>query len=108
MQKKSLQKKKGEITLDILAGMVARGFSVVDQRMSGLEDRFDGLEDRFVGFENKFVGLEGKFTGLEERLTQKITGLENRIDDLAMGRATRDEVRILDARVTRLEKKIKV
>lgn len=96
------------MNLDMLAGMIARGFSDVDQRIFGLESRFDGLEDRFVGLENKFVGLEGKFTGLEERLTQKIIGLENRIDDLAMGRATREEVRILDARVSRLEKKIKV
>ncbi len=39
-------------------------------------------------------------------LSQQITGINNRIDDLALNRATREEVSVLDRRVGRIETKL--
>ena len=81
--KKKTQKKKN-MTIDGLAVIVAKGFDAVDKRFDAVDKRFDSLE---------------------ERLTNKINGLDQRIDDLALNRATRDELRIIQLRVDRLEKK---
>jgi len=88
--KKKTQKKKN-MTIDGLAVIVAKGFDAVDKRFDAVDKRFDAVDKRF--------------DSLEERLTNKINGLDQRIDDLALNRATRDELRIIQLRVDRLEKK---
>jgi hypothetical protein len=64
-----------------LARSIAEGFSGVDKRFEAVDKRFDG------------VG-------------QQIQGLAGRIDDLALNRATRDELLVLDKRVARIETKL--
>ena len=71
-------KKQREISNEELAQMVARGFEESRQDTQYLEQAF----------------------------SRKIDGLSNRIDNLAFTRATRDEVKSLDGRVKRVEKKL--
>lgn len=81
--------KKENTTIDQLASMVARGFDSLSKDFSGRMDK-----------------LDKKIDDVEERLTNKMHGIERRIDDLALNRATRDEMKILDVRITRVEKKV--
>ncbi|TAK56969.1 hypothetical protein EPO17_03215 [Patescibacteria group bacterium] len=81
-------KSKGVMTLDKLAGMMANGFSNLEEKLGG---RIDKVEERL--------------TDVEDRLSQKISGLENRIDYLAEGKASREEVKTINIRLTRVEKK---
>ena len=82
-----------------LAVMVARGFDAVDKR-------FEQVDKRFEQVDKKFDGVDRRFDILESKLSQKIDGLTNRIDDLALNRATREEVKILEHRIGRIEEKI--
>lgn len=81
---KNNSKKTKNISIDDLAIMVSNGFS-------NLSNEFNT-----------------KIDNLEEKLTNRMQGLERRIDDLAFNRASRDEVKMLDLRITRIEKKIGV
>ncbi len=96
-------KKKGSTKKDVsnedLARMVAGGFD-------RMEKRFETMENRFEDVENHLETMGTKIDDVESRLGSKINGLHNRIDDLALNRATRDEVHILSTRMTRVEKKI--
>ncbi|KKR45441.1 MAG: hypothetical protein A3G47_00690 [Candidatus Zambryskibacteria bacterium RIFCSPLOWO2_12_FULL_39_45] len=76
-------------TLDNLAHMVARGFQSVKTDLEAIEKR-----------------LINKIEEVEEVLTNRINGVERRIDDLALNRATRDEVYKIDRRLIRMERKV--
>lgn len=82
-----------KILIDDLAVMVGNGFIAMEKRIGDAEN---GLEKR----------LGKRIDDLEETLVNRINGIERRIDDLSLNRATRDEMRILDLRVTKIEKKI--
>ena len=84
------QKKiKKDAPKEDLARMVASGFG--------------SMEKRFVGLENS---IDKKITDLKEDLGGKINGLSNRIDDLALNRAIREEIKILSLRVENIEQKV--
>jgi len=53
-----------------------------------------------------FAGVDKRFDDMETRLSQQISGINNRIDDLALNRATRDELLLLDKRMIRVEHKL--
>ncbi len=95
---------KEKITLETLAGMVAKGFSAQEKKLT---DKIDGVESRLT---ERIDGVESRLTeridGVESRLSQQITGINNRIDDLALNRATREELTVLDKRVGRIETKL--
>ena len=58
----------------------------------------------FTHMEKQFdEKLDLKILKLEERLGNRFDGVNNRIDELALNRATRDEMKILSIRVDRLE-----
>ena len=82
---------KKEVKIDTLAQMVAKGFSSVHNEMKELEKR-----------------LTGRLGELEDTLTNRINGVERRIDDLALNRATRDDVYKIDRRLIRVERKIEL
>lgn len=90
--KKTLKK---NVTIDELAVMVANGFDAISAK-------FDSKLD------DKFASLDKKIDEVEERLSGKINGLECRIDDVALNRATKDEVYALALRVSKIEKKVKM
>ena len=82
-----------------LAHSVAEGFAGVDKRFEAVDKRFEAVDKRFEAVDKQFNQLEGK-------ITQQIQGLGNRIDDLALNRATREELIVLDKRVGRIESKL--
>ena len=53
-----------------------------------------------------FAGVDKRLDDMEARLSQQISGINNRIDDLALNRATRDELLLLDKRMIRVENKL--
>ncbi len=73
--------------IDNLAIATARGFSEVHKEM---QDMHTELQD------------------IEERLTNKIQGVERRIDDIADNKANREQLKLIDLRVLKIEKKIGV
>jgi|GEM_PF-4261945 hypothetical protein len=77
---------KIKMTLDKLAVMVANGFSEQEHNITGK--------------------IAGKIAESEARISQQIAGINNRIDDLALNRATREEVLVLDKRISRVEAKL--
>lgn len=83
------KEKSKKISTDDLAILINRGFEQAETRINNVES-----------------GLISRINGVEERLSSKIGGLERRIDDLALNRATRDELTVLDKRVGRIETKL--
>ena len=94
------KKTKKDAPKEDLARMVANGFSSMEKRFVGLEN---SMEKRFDQMDQKF---EGMINNLDEKLSGKINGLSNRIDDLALNRATREEIKILSLRVENIEQKV--
>lgn len=88
-ENKKTKTKTKKVSTDDLAIMIGRGFEEVDKR-------FDDLDSR----------LSKKIDDVEEKLSRKIDGLSNRIDDLSLNRATREELKILEIRVEKVEKKV--
>ncbi len=63
------------------------------------------------GFEssaNEFTLLKNEMKGIEERLSHKIDSVNNRIDDIALVKATKEDLKNLDTRVTKIEEKVLV
>ena|SRR3989344_5207778 len=93
-----------------LRNIVIRGFKAVDKKYEDLAVMvargFDAVDKRFEQVDKRFDGVDRRFDILESKLSQKIDGLTNRIDDLALNRATREEVKILEHRIGRIEEKI--
>ncbi len=103
-------KSKGVMTLDKLAGMMANGFSNLEDKLGGRIDKLDvrvgSLENKLDSLENKFDSLENRIDTLEDSMLQKFSGLESRIDSLAESKAGREEVKVIHTRLTRVEKKL--
>ncbi len=84
---------------DSLARTVAKGFESVDKRFEDVNRRFEGVDKRFES-------IDKKIENMEDKMNQQFHGLGNRIDDLALNRATRDEFYILSQRVERVERQV--
>jgi TolA-binding protein len=97
MKKRSTPKElENKVTLDSLAVMMAGGFSDLENRLGSKIDHIDQRLSKLIdGLDERTDKLEGK-----------IDGINNRIDDLALNRATRDESKQLNARLTRIERKL--
>ena len=87
--------KKGKMTLDKLAVMVATGFSDMDEK---LDDRFKGMETRMTGVESKTERMEYRLMKVEDGLLD----LKLQANNLA----SRDEINEVKIRLTRVEKKV--
>ena len=90
--------KKNNITIDDLAGMVQKGFSDSEHRLGV---RIDKIEKRFDGFEKQFDGFE-------EKVSRRFDQFSNRIDDLALNRVTWEGLKVVQARIDRIEKKLHI
>lgn len=93
---KKENKKTKKVSMDDLAIMIGRGFEDVNNRFKDVDKRFDDLDSR----------LSKRIEDVERNLSYKIDGLSNRIDDLSLNRATREELKILSIRVEKVEKKV--
>ncbi|MEX0930609.1 MAG: hypothetical protein WDZ79_02930 [Candidatus Paceibacterota bacterium] len=80
------------MTINDLAKIISKGFS--------------NMEEQFESLENCMGRLEERQDETEVRLSQQINGVNNRLDDLALNRATRDELYTANKRLDRVEKKV--
>ncbi len=66
--------KKKNITIDVLAGMVQKGFMEtskkveVDNRFDKVDNRFDEVDNRFDDVKSRFVGVNRRFDAVDDRL----------------------------------------
>lgn len=73
------------ITLDDLAGMVARGFVSIENRMAAKEDilqindRLDNIETRLDSVETRLDSVEQRLERIENRHERRIDVLESRV-----------------------------
>ena len=105
MKKDTPKKAKKEMTIDDLAIVVAKGFGDV---MEIMDERFEQVDKRFEQVDKRFGQVDEKLKKIDEKINQRFDGLSNRIDDLSMNRSTREETKILEMRVDRIEKALKI
>lgn len=104
IMKKAIKKK---ITIENLATIVNKGFSDAYTKMNkGFSYIHEEIEDLAMMAGRGFEDVDKTLGDLEEKISRKIDGLSNRIDDLSLNRATREELKILSIRVERVEKKV--
>jgi|SRR3989344_4140656 len=114
---------KKEITIGELAQMVAGGFENIDKKFEGIDKEFKSVHQEIEklaistasgfaevhkeinGQNNEIKGIKGGLSDLKEYMNYRFTGLENRVDDLAMNRVKNEDFGILKERVLVLEKR---
>ena len=116
--------KKKNITIDDLAGMVARGFSNMDEKFAEIDKKFEHVEERFEEIDKKFehveerfVAIDGRFDGVDERLDsldvrlgyveKGVLGLKEKTNESDNKFVRQREFDTLSLRVNRLEKSYK-
>lgn len=78
------------------------------------EKRFDRLESMIdtlaqitaKGFQEASSELHSEIDKLNKKIDYRFDSLSNRIDDLVMNKATREQVKIIEVRIERIEKKL--
>lgn len=79
-------------SIDELAHATAQGFTDVYKRFDRVDERFDKMEK--------------EMNSLQDEMRNRFNGVNERIDDHAFNRATKDEVYLLKRRVDRIETKV--
>lgn len=80
---------------------------ILDKRIkNSFESLAQSVATGFAGADKRFNEMDNRIDDFEAQMTQQITGLNNRFDDLALNRATREELLVLDKRVGRIEHKL--
>jgi len=85
------------MTIDKLAEMIMRGFNEVNGKISLLSDRIDKIELRLDA-------VKARMDAFDVKLDERFDTLSRRIDDLALGKVSRQEHLLLSSRVLNLEK----
>lgn len=93
-----IKKKKKEVTLADLAGMVQRGFVGVDARLDKVDARLDTVDKRMDGVQEKLDGMDKRMDTLEHGQED----IKLRLDNVAY----HFETKRLEERVTSLERKM--
>jgi hypothetical protein len=92
---------------DRMTGLFAKQFKKVDGKFEGVYKKFDDFEASLnYKIDTVYDNLDAKIDKVNENLGTRIDGLSRRIDDLALNRATNEQVLILGRRVDRIEEKI--
>lgn len=94
------------MTLDKLAGMVARGFQAVDARFDGVEKRFDDVESRLDAVETSLGDIDARLSRTETNVIE-VKQAVRRIDLRTQNQvdAVYSDITNLKKRVTVLEKR---
>lgn len=97
-----VKKKERKVSLDDLAGMVAKGFDSVEQRIDSVEQRIDSVEQRMVT-KDEFRVVRGEFHEANDEFRSRFNKIESKIDDVYEILALFEEGDILD-----LQKRVKI
>lgn len=98
---------KKKITIDALAGMVARGFGNVDKKFDAIDKRFDAVDGKFAAIDGRFDGVDERLDSLDVRLSYVEKGvleLKGKSNELDSKFVRQHEFNALSLRVGRLEK----
>lgn len=103
-----MKKPKGKVTMEGIAELIADSQKLTVKRLDkriteSYESLARSVAEGFRGVDKRFESVDKRFDEVEGKLGQQIQGLGNRIDDLALNRATREEFLVLDKRVGRIE-----
>ena len=129
MKNKSPKKNK-EITLETIMEKMEDIFHSVNTKFSSIDLKLNEQDSQFqrvarrsdrmevmlkkdidnlaVAVARGFSATHTEIHDVEESLKNKIQGVERRIDDIADNKATREQLKSLDLRVVKIEKKIGV
>jgi len=66
MKKKTVKKKS--VTIDDLAGMVAKGFAGVDEKFAGVDEKFAGIDKQFVEVRAELKATKKDINEVKENL----------------------------------------
>lgn len=106
------------MTIEHLAGMVKRGFDDVDRQFEGVHTEmkrgFDAVNQRFINLESDVAYLKARVMEISMQLhehSEELAYISKRLDELTNSKnpkhaITLKELRMLEARVTALERKI--
>lgn len=109
--KKALSKKTviKETTTNDLAVMVAKGFSSMDRKFDAIDKRFEAIDSRFDEIDKRFERLETIVFKIDTKVNdidKRLKKVEEAIETLLLGYSiARNEIKELNARIFRLEKK---
>ena len=81
--------------LQMLDQKVDRRFDAVDQRFDGVDRRFSAADQRFDGIDQRFDGIDNELSVIKTELALIRHELKQKVD--------RDEFKLLETRVARLE-----
>lgn len=93
--KKAIKKTaiKKDMNISELAGMVARGFTDVEEHLGG---RISGVEERLSGVEERLESVEGRLTILDHKLDR----VQDSVNELSYdSRKTRTRIENLEFKV---------
>jgi SMC interacting uncharacterized protein involved in chromosome segregation len=88
-------------SIDDLAGAVKKGFDEVHEKFTKIDEKFIKVDKRFDAVDERFNVLERKVDRMKDDFT-------NQLDYLNIWSPTRIEFTVLDDRVKKVEKKLKV
>lgn len=106
-----------ETTTNELAVMVAKGFSSMDRKFEAIDKKFEAIDSRFDEIDSRFDEIDRRFERLETivfKIDTKVNDIDKRlkkveeaIETLLLGYSiARNEIKELNARIFRLEKKV--
>ena len=102
---KSKVSKAKEMTVDELAIIMAKSFSSMDEKF---EKRFDEMDKKFIAIDGKFEAIDKRFDEMDKKINFRFDSLSNRLDRFVLDNVTHEEHRLLEVRVSKIEKKFKI
>ena len=90
--------KAKEMTVDELAIIMAKSFSIMDEK----------FETKFAAVDARFDAVDKRFDDMDEKINYRFDALSNRLDHFVLDNVTHEEHRLLEVRVSKIEKKFKI
>ena len=86
--------KAKEMTVDELAIIMAKSFS--------------NMDEKFIAIDGKFEAIDKRFDEMDKKIDYRFDSLSNRLDRFVLDNVTHEEHRLLETRVSKIEKKFKI
>ena len=96
------------MTVDELAIIMAKSFSSIDEKFIAIDGKFEAIDKRFDAMDKRFDAMDKRFDDVDEKIDYRFSSLTNRIDNFVLDNVTHEEHRLLESRVSKIEKKFKI
>ncbi len=111
MQKKSQKSSSKKDQYTVVLEDLRSNFKIFGEALSALDekftDRFDAVDQRFEAVDRRFDVVDQRFEGIDKKLGRLEVDMDTVKKELAFIRhhqVTREEIKLLESRVSRLEK----